>query len=155
MSFATTSRRVRPRMQARRPIDKMLINIQHNSVSSSQVTTVLITAAFPCTVTGLRWDLSALQDAGVATSAGRWVILIHRDSATIDGLSTGNGTTLYKPEQDVLAFGSWLIKNASNNVTWSGSTKTMRKLKIGDRITFVMKGTDVQLVQLHGVVQLF
>lgn len=154
--MASTSRRVRPRVPTRTaPIDKLLPGVVHDSIDATQQSTVLITATFPCTVTGLRWELDALQQAGTAVCTGRWAIIIARDGSTVNTMSISDGAALFEPEQDCLAFGTWLIRNNTGVKHFSGSTKTMRKLKGGDRIICLSKGIATETSKLHGVIQLF
>ncbi len=142
---------------AKRPVDKILINVLHNNIDATQVTTVLVTATFPCTVTGLRWDLTLQQFAGVAFGTYAWVIAIVRDGLTIPTLAISDGSTLYKPEQDVLAFGHGMGALAALGMLskYNGSTKTMRKMMGGDRIIFILVGEATNTASCEGCIQFF
>ncbi len=137
-----------------RPIDKSLINVVQ-SLGASQVITTMFTATFPCTITGIRWNLNQLQNAGTGEATGRWAIIIARDGITPPSMGQSNGGSLYDPEQDVLSFGSWAIDNNTNHQHEAGETKTMRKLKGGDRLLFIGIGTATNTTAMSGVVQFF
>lgn len=131
----------------KRPIDKKLISISKTN-STTQQSTDLITATFPCTITGLRWSF-----AMSGSSVIHWAIVILRDGETLDALGQGDASTLYNPEQNVMAFG---VVNAlsTDHVHPEGSTKTMRKLQGGDKIVFVMDCSSAT-GSVNGCVQLF
>jgi len=149
---STSVRMIRPR----RNIDKSLINVEVGAQTTVQSEISLITSTFPCTITGLRWDIKMAQNAGTGTATGRWAVIISRDGSVINSLTTSSGSDLYEPEQDVLMFGVWNIQNKSNTADFVGATKTMRKLQGGDKLIFLCKGlSDVQTVHVQGVIQFF
>ena len=92
-------------------VDKKIISINQTAVANSQVNTDLITANFPCTIVGLRWNITVAQDAGTGNGVGRWAIVRLKDGMTADTLQGGDGGTLYNPEQEVMAFGYWQTDN--------------------------------------------
>lgn len=139
----------------KRPVDKDVVNVKKDAVAGSQVATGLITAAYPCTATGIRWDLCAAQDAGSGTCSGTWAIIHLPDSNTASTISLTDTSTVYSPEQHVLAFGRWCIVAGSNTVHWNGSTKTMRKLKVGDKVNFIALGVATNTTALRGAIQIF
>ncbi len=140
----------------KRPIDKGLINISQ-SLSTTQVQTVLITSTFPCTITGLRWILTSLNDNAIPNLV-RWAIVIVRDGLSASTLTSADGTTLYAPEQDVMAFGVMQMGGTGNNTGLvqhdEGNTKSMRKLMLGDKILFITKSAT-STGDIDGCVQLF
>jgi cell division protein FtsI/penicillin-binding protein 2 len=149
----------------KRPIDKSLKNVQLTINSSGQAQVDLITATFPCTILGLRWDFTSFQvgqAASDSTYVAKWAIVIIRDGLTADTLGVSSGD-LYNPEQNVLAFGdhsqyvsasSLQLFDPTKNM---GSTKTMRKLMGGDKIAIVANGgSDANAdLALRGTVQFF
>lgn len=142
----------------KRPIDKQLVVIKKDGLAGSQVSTVLSTATFPCTITGLRWGLDATQDAGASGTAElHWAIVVVRDGNSASTLTTSDAGSLYQPEQDVLAFGTSVCHNSFDYQIqrWEGSTKTMRKMMGGDQLVFVAIGQATQTHALRGVVQFF
>ncbi len=149
----TTGVSVVPR--AKRPIDKQLIGVAKTAVNATQVTTVLKTTTFPCTIVGVRWSLTAFQDAGTAPGNGLWAIVIVRDGNNIANLTAADGADFYTPEQDVLGFGVLVFDD--NVKPWSGEghTKTMRKMMGGDQLVFLVRGEATNTFNFEGVVQFF
>ncbi len=151
--------------RASRPIDKVLPGISMDSLTNTQVVQDLVTAATACTATGLRWQIQAIStdtaDTGQAT--GAWCIIILRDSRTAQTMSLTAGSNLYEPEQDVLAFGRWIMASKGDatgtgpiNQMFNGETKTMRKLKIGDKLSFIALGEAAGVEHsIRGTVQIF
>lgn len=151
----------RPRVMqvsAKRPIDKALINVTQ-TVTSSQTSTTLTTATFPCTLTGLRWSCS-LSGNATAGTAVYWAIIRLQDGLAASTLATSDGSDLYTPEQEVLAFGVAQLADSdggtgSATYNFDGSTKTMRKLMGGDSIRLITLSTTAAGAALRGTVQFF
>ena len=147
-----------PRTTSRkRPVDKVFVNIVKGSLDGIQVATTLLTATFPCTVTGLRWDLSFITDSGSAPGQYAAVIIIVRDGITASALALGDGSTLYAPEQDVMAYFSGVNQQTDigSGAQYVGSTKTMRKLMGGDKLIFIAKGHATNTTTIAGTIQFF
>lgn len=144
-----------PRRLGKRPIDKALIAIAKDGVTSTNVSTTLATVTNPCTIVGLRWSLSFNQDAGTGLCEGRWAIVVARDGNSPNNMNPSDGATIYAPEQDVLAFGAYSIRNNTNSVQFDGTTKTMRKMLIGDTLTFRMSGVGTNTSAGRGIIQFF
>ncbi len=141
----------------KRPVDKLLINVIHSALDSTQQTTTLVTATFPCTVVGLRWDLSVITAAGTNPASYGWAIVIVRDGITVSGISFTDGGTFFSPEQDVLAFAHGINPqdNQGTGRHYNGSTKTMRKLMGGDKLMFLSKGQATETSNVTGTIQFF
>ena len=148
----------------KRPIDKGLNIVFKNTVGASQVATVLDPAAQgACTITGLRWQGNVIGDGETAglDHVFSWAIVLVREGNSASTLDhTTDGGTLYQPEQDVLVFGignSQAVAGTStvSPIQYTGSTKTMRKLRQGDRIHFIAIGTVTETVTLHFCIQMF
>lgn len=144
--------------QVRRPIDKQLKVININ-LTAAQVNTSLITATFPATVTGIRWDLSFDNATGTVDIAVVWVLVRVKDGNQPSNLSTTAGSSLYQPEQEVIAFGTSVLQNKTGTsgpaiMHIEGSTKSMRKLMGGDQIYFCTYA-NITGGTLIGVVQFF
>lgn len=140
-----------------RPIDKDLISVSKSPLSTTQLSTVLKTATYPCTITGLRWDLDAVAIT-TAVDFVTWAIVVVHDGDSANTMSATDGASFYQPEQDVLAFGELLVSgNAQGNPINGahGNTKTMRKLKAGDQLVFIAVGTVVSGASLGGIIQFF
>lgn len=141
-----------------RPIDKQLIVINKALALGVQADTNLITATFPCTITGIRWSLGAFGNAG-GPSQVYWAIVLIKDGNAISNFATSDAASFYQPEQDVLAFGfghtADIDAGAGNAQShWEGSTKTMRKLMGGDSLAVVMISNG-SLATFDGIVQFF
>ncbi len=150
---ATTSFRV---IRPRRNIDKVLRVVKKTGFSA-QVGTVLTTATFPCTITGIRWNLG-FQGNATSTAIIHWCIIIVRDGNAANTIATSDASDMYTPEQNVLSYGVAMLSADSstagtNVILMEGSTKTMRKLLLGDRIDIIMLASQASSV--NGVVQLF
>ena len=146
-------------MVSRRPIDKQLLYITH-SVTNSQVSTDLLSSTSACTATGLRWDLDVRALTSTANNRMVWAIIYSPDGSTDDQLElTTDGNSFYQPEQNVLAFGVFTGSTDSqgqdDRIHFTGSTKTMRKLKKGDAIKFISHGFATGFGNLNGVIQIF
>lgn len=140
---------------SKRPIDKALIAVNKNGLAGTQQSTVLSTTTFPCTITGLRWDITALQDAGTGVCSGMWAIVVVRDGLSANTISFTDAGTVYEPEQDVLAFGTWAVDNNTDTQRISGTTKSMRKLMGGDQLVLIAKGVATNTTTIFGAVQFF
>ncbi len=145
--------------RARRPIDKSLIS-EMKTITASQQETVLITATFPCTIVGLRWELSFVDIIATTVTNLTWAIVLVKDGQAASTMAVSDAGDFYTPEQNVLAFGVGEFPDADlggGNSTrdWRGSTKTMRKLMGGDRILIVMDGSAAAQGTFLGVVQFF
>ena len=142
----------------KRPISKTLIAVAKNAVIATEVNTVLLTATFPCTVTGLRWDISAHQDGGTGQAVIHWVIVVVKEGNVVAGFQIADGGVLWIPEETVMAFGVFNADVAAGNQpvrNWEGATKSMRKLQPGDAIKIFMKGTDTNTMNVRGIIQFF
>lgn len=148
--------------RSKRPIDKKLMNVNLGPITNAQVNTPLIDGAnFPGTITGIRWNINYVRTVFNAnTIAGYvWAIVIVPAGTAISNLTVGNGSSMYDPEQNVLAFGtgnSYSNAFTSNcQKSFEGSTKSMRKLKNGDKLVFVALGTATEACYLYGTIQWF
>jgi len=146
----------------RRPIDKEIKSVFHQTVNGVQDNTVLKTTTFPCTIVGLRWEITALMQITSSQTQIAWVIVVVRDGDAPNSISFSNGSNFYQPEQNVLTWG--LTELAAGTQTdanppkrvWRGDTKTMRKLKQGDQLFFTSLGGPATVgPHIHGVVQFF
>lgn len=146
--------------RAKRPIDKQLKVVTATALNATQDSVDLYTTTFPSTVTGLRWVLNFERDAGTNGSLATmgWAIIILPGGGTQGTLAIANTNDLYQPEQHVLAFGSGIDSQfnvGGPGLMFSGSTKSMRKLKAGDKLQFVAKGVATETFAYHGTIQFF
>ena len=131
--------------RSKRSVDKQLISIQQ----STAVSRLLFTCTYPCTVGGLRWDLS--------TGNGNndiiyWAIVVAKEGYNPNTLDLTSGNTLYQPESQVMAFG--IISNISGNSLNVGNTNTKRKLMEGDRLYFIAD-SPAPTQEVNGIIQFF
>jgi len=159
MSRSRVRKRPRGEAFARRPIDKLLKAVEQ-TVTTSQTSTDLTTATFPCTVVGIRWEFSLTINSAVANAATYWAIIIVRDGQVAGTLAISNAASFYEPEQDVLAFGHMSVRDSDTTqgpgvAMQSGSTKTMRKLKGGDMLQIIAISNVATGSVIRGVVQFF
>ena len=152
------------RSASTRPIDKDLIFIELNDVNATQQRTELFAATTAYTILGLRWSLFVEGDAGTVglDHDWEWIIVKRNDGeGNENNMDRTNAASFYQPEQDVLAFivgTSHTSSTASTGVeppVINGFTKTMRKMKVGDRIIFAVRGIATETVRVRGIVQLF
>ena len=101
------------RTDRKRPIDKELFSLVQGVPNTNQVDTDLLTASFPGTITGLRWDVSMVNGAA-SHDAITWVIIHVPQGDSANAIGTGNGTNIYTPEKNVLALDrDWETRSAS------------------------------------------
>ncbi len=139
----------------KRPTDKKIIVISKATVNATDETTVLITATFPCTIQGLRWGVTVVQDGGTGNANFWWAIVILRDGLTQPTIVSSDGGTFYSPEQDCIVWETGIIDNNVHGMHFAGTTKSMRKLAGGDEIKFLVKGSATNTIKLIAVVQFF
>ena len=153
----------RPRVnvvyQRKSTINKEIIAIANNP-TNTQVQTVLITATFPCTVVGLRWDLTFYGNVTAAENF-YWAIINLKEGQTADTISATDGASFYQPEENVIVFGTGRTSDIDaavggpNHVHRDGTTKVMRKLQVGDRLAFIGLTAAANGVEVRGLVQFF
>ena len=152
------------RVQAPRPVDKVMTSVSLGTISATQKQAVIFTATTACTVVGLRWSLYIEGNAGtegVPHDYG-WCIIKIDDGDTANDMDFANSAKFYAPEQNVMAAGvgsnradaaSAAVPTMKNN--WNGSSASKRKMRIGDKISFACKGIATETVRAKGLVQLF
>jgi len=145
--------------RSKRPIDKDLIGVILTNVGTTQRTTVLKTATFPCTLTGLRWSFTFVSPLTTDHVQGMWVIMVLPDGEAINTIALSDGATIIAPEQQVMAFGSVVAADADLQgpvvQVIEGSTKTMRKLRVGDVLQFGIICTAGTAGRIRGAIQFF
>ncbi len=146
--------------RVKRPIAKDIISIGITNAGVTQRTQQLKLTTFPCTLTGLRWSLSFQSVLTSGPAAQFFCIVINREGETSNTINSASGSTLYAPEQNVLAWGHWQATDADIGQGPSvmidiGSTKTMRKLQEGDTLDFLTIGTAGTANLVRGAIQFF
>jgi len=146
-------------MSSSRPIDKQIINFNDTATSSGE-SNILYTqpASSAGTLTGLRWDMGVLAQ-GAAATVLRWALVIVREGESSLALNSTNLGKLYPRAENVLAFGvknfaGSTLANGAIEYQFTGSTKTMRKLKAGDTLVIVTRAFNTDVI-LQGGFQFF
>jgi len=155
-SFEVSDKRQRvvTSTRARRPIDKVLKVVAHIA-NATPKSTIIAQPTYPATMVGLRWEINVIQSLGTGVCTFSWAIVYLREGETLDALTFADGATLYKPEQNVLVFGTGQISNDKWDKHFSGHTKTMRKLMVGDEIVFVLQGVATNEGICNAIIQCF
>lgn len=141
--------------RAKRPISKELRSVSLTVATAAQTANVLYTATSAVTVTGLRWDLSAVQEA-TTTANGYFhaIIFVLPESVVASTIAFGNAV-LYEPAESVIVplTGS---TSATEPFTIQGSTKAMRKLRPGDQLIVAVNTSSANYdIRLSGIIQFF
>jgi len=144
--------------KTKRPLDKNLICVAHD-FSVAQRNTVLITATFPGTITGLRWSLTASNLSTNSTQIA-WAITRYKQGIAVSNLALADGASFFGQESEVIAFGHCFLASTTlggeYERAFEGETRSMRKLQGGDRIVLqAMSTSPITAQNLSGVVQFF
>ncbi len=142
--------------RTKRPIDKNLKVVAFTGITATQQNVTVFTATFPCTITGIRWSLDALADAGTASGGCSWCIQVVKDGLSAQAISTSGGADFITPEVNCVAFGAGLSTGDKGSPkSYDGNTKTMRKMMGGDLLVFSAVGQATNTTRIFGVVQFF
>ncbi len=144
---------------SRRPTDKELIYVSQTATTSNTATT-LKTTTFPCTIVGLRWNMTCRSIIATGSSTVNWIIVLVKDGNSANTISQSNGADMYTPENNVMAFGTVDVSDndlgiGPLSVQVQGQTKTMRKMQQGDLLQFITISTLANSATFRGVVQFF
>lgn len=141
-------------IRSRRPIDKQIFVVNKPLIAgNTQASTALGSALNRAvTVTGLRWSLYVHDDL---KSSIHWCIVLVREGTSVSTIATSDASTLYAPEQNVLAHGILGTGSTADHGFVEGSTKSMRKMLSGDQLFFVFKTDANAMDVMRGIVQLF
>jgi len=142
----------------RRQTDKILRTL-NNTASSTQTNIALYTATYPCTVSGIRWDLNVFGDPDAETRC-IFVISVVPQGQTVSTISTTDNTSFYDPEQNVLGHFSTFVTDSNAGAgpvieNEKGQSMTKRRLKVGDTLVFSARGTSAETVTFFGTLQFF
>ena len=137
----------------KRPIDKSLIVVSHNTTAATQVNTTLLTVTFPCTIVGIRWSMVMF---GATTTFGKhaWAVQLIKDGNSTPALVLTDAGKLIAPEQNVLAMGVGVSSSTASR-SYEGKTSTMRKLLVGDIVKFSILGEATQTTNTRGAFLFF
>ena len=150
--------RKRGRPAPKRPVDKAIISINDQTVDGTQENVELVSAATPCTAVGFRWSMS-VRSGSTADTQFWWAIVRHAEGDSVNALATANAGTLYAPEGEVIALGAGILQQQDEPAGpsiqhFEGTSKTSRKLMIGDKISLVRLSIG-DAAQWTGAITLF
>ncbi len=154
--MSTSSRSKKRRFtRSKRTKDKILRGVGLNGAASYQEmrtakSLIQPIGSYPFTLTGLRWNICATLrwdadevDAGNRYAKIVWVMAIVKagtDTTSIMSAGYPNLDTIYKPEENAIAWGYGVLRNNINGnyLSWTDHTKSMRKMKMGDSLAVFM-----------------
>ncbi len=141
-------------------LDKQIVVVTHTITSATQTVTNLQTFTTPCTVLGIRWNLTFISDFTTAQAEQdlAWAIVLNPETQTASILAVSDGATLYAPEQNCLVWGVTAIPSSEtsrNPQIFSGDTRTLRKMRAGDQLQFISKLSSTGPVKIRGAIQYF
>lgn len=114
--------------------------------SHSDSIEIMKSQTYPCTIAGLRWDIS-INNLDTHPAEVFWCIIAAREGTDPTTNFTGNDWDIadVKPEQNVMAWGIGIIEPNQKPTSlriWEGSTKSMRKMQIGDKLLLIIAKTN-------------
>ena len=148
----------RGRAAPKRPVDKLIVSINDQTVDGTQEEVLLANASTPCTAVGFRWSLS-VRAGSTADTQFWWAIVRHAEGDSVNAFNTANAATLYAPEGEVIALGVGILQQQDEPAGpviqhFEGVSKTSRKMMIGDKISLVRLSVG-DAAQWTGAVTLF
>lgn len=152
MNFTSDERRRNnPKPRIKHRFDKQLVVVSQTTNNSTATTTVYAAAVFPSVCMGV---VIVGSSTSQSLSTFTWALAVVPQGTTISAISAGNGSTMYSPESQVLAFGAGVTNDGSANPFFI-KTKTGRKINTGDTIGFtVTSPTAVDTTHVY-VIQFF
>lgn len=136
--------------------DKKLVSILKQGIGDTQVSTTIFNAIQPCTIKGVRWSLTAVQDAGDQTAEGFWAIVKVPEGRNANVVGFTQGGPVYSPPVLVVGSSVWGILNKSGTSAMIGSSQRHIKMSAGDQLVLIANGTDAtNTSSLFGTVQGF
>ncbi len=133
-----------------RPIDKQIHAVTF-TYTTTQVNRLLFTAAFPGTLFGIRWDLSAQGNENGQLS---WVLSTLKDGDSIQTISQADQSLFFRPAERCIASGTQHITTGTSE-NWSGSSKTQRKLGLNDQFIFSVIADFLDAGTIRGHITFF
>ena len=148
---------------AKRPVQKTWTTVDLDTIGTTFQTTNLGTVQDPITIVSWRWHIM-YDHSGGTPSVGRILsmgVYIQREGlAATPSVSLINGTTFVTPEENCIIarhfeYSGAEIDNGSPH-SWEGHTKTMRKMKDGDTVTFwAINSDNTNTSRIHGSILFF
>ena len=140
----------------RRPVERQCLTV-NRTVTNTQSSNNLFTASNALTYTGGSIQVSCAQAQSASAATMRWALVIVREGLTPTTLSMTDGGTMFLPEQDVLAAGSFTSPTGTTVSIASEfhKLKSMRKMKEGDTLLWLTISSVATSFVLNGVINLF
>ena len=143
------------RRTSARSLTKKIVNIDKTAVGTAQTSTTLFTTTFPCTIVGIRYNLTMAANTGGHPNA-RWAIVRVPDGYSASTISMTDSNDFYSPEKNVLVFGNLQCDQASETRYVEGVCQTSRKMQTSDTLVFLLIGSSAtNTIDVHGDVQFF
>jgi hypothetical protein len=153
-------------MPRRSNVDKQIITVANDAITTTGESTLLYTVTVPGTVVGLLWDFDIYQDtldSGAFSAKYGWAIHVvpqPGDAVTTKPL-LADTNDFFTPEQHVLAWGTGVgihtaLTEADNKKNFKGTTKTKRRMYAGDKLYLTVRcASATDKVAYFGAVQFF
>ena len=128
----------------KRPVNKESYIINHTVSTTAQDDNIIHTATVAETFTGAYID-GVFSVGATATGDLAWALVVVGESRSTSTLNMADGSSIYEPEQEVLASGVVKCLGTDTNIyglTLGGGpirVKTSRKLKTGDKVVFCIR----------------
>ena len=137
----------------RRPIDKELVFVKSDSVGTTQDAMTIRTSTVAETYTGGHITIAHTRQSGGYINI---VLAVIPEGLTVPTVSTTDGESLYQPEEHVV----WAttFRSASSSVEEHhrvAKIKAMRKMKNGDRLVLIARGSAASVGNITCVVTAF
>lgn len=140
----------------RRATTKRIVTVA-GAITSTQSQTNLFQVTYPCKITGLRWNLT-ISNIDDFRQIAAWLIIVLREGDTVNSISLSEGSQLYQPQENVIAYGLTFVdqRSRSNHSTkWKDSTKATRQLQSGDTLFMINVSDRAEELDLIGAIQFF
>ena len=137
----------------KRPIDKELSYLRHDSLGLTQDNSTLRTSTVAETYTGGHITVDCTRQSGGVINV---VLVVIPEGLTIPTISTTDGNSLYVPEEHVVWATTFRIASGSVESSYrEAKIRTMRKMKNGDRLILSAVGSAATVGNLSTVVTSF
>ncbi len=148
---------------AKRPIQKTWVSVVQATIGTTAQITNLGIVTVPVTIVSWRWHFNYRGDGGTSATERTLVIgcYLSREGTQLSpDIDLTDGATFAVPEENVIFARAITFNEADIEAgqahTYEGFTKTMRKLKAGDRVNiFVVCSSATQTCQVNGEILLF
>ena len=137
----------------KRPIDKEQAYLSGSNIGTTQDSSTLRTSTVAETYTGGHIQVSVARVSGGVLNM---VLIVIPEGLTIPSVSTTDGNPPYTPEEHVLWAGTLRISSSSvEQHLLVGKIRSMRKMKNGDRLMFLIRGDGASVGSFSAIVTSF